>query len=311
MVNTKSGQLSPAGTGTDGDEEAAKTKAAVSSTYDMIAANWNFGILWNWGYHDPGLQQELEEIIPGFNSFDTDGFSELLYYYALRQVPLSIADYRGKRVLEVGSGIGAGLAFLSRVIDGAEMSGMDISKTAVDRANARYSRGKTLSFTVGDAESMPFDDGVFDVVVNVESSHLYPRLDGFFNEVARVLKPGGHLSMVDLFTDQQMTTFDKAASECGRLDWVAENDISPQVKASVRQRMTAGSYLLRSFSKEKMSPLKRVVVKHGLMASLGAAFTGEASTKPLAKWARKVTGLSTVDTAPVRAYRHHLATRIP
>ncbi|MGC7101342.1 class I SAM-dependent methyltransferase [Amycolatopsis lurida] len=310
MVDTKSDRPSAAGTGAGGDEEAAQTKQAVSSVYDMIAANWNFGILWNWGFNDPELRQEVEEIIPGFDRFDTDGFSELLYFYALRQVPLNITDYRGKRVLEIGSGMGGGLHFLSRVIDGAEMFGVDISKTAVDRANARHSRGETLSFAVGDAESVPFEDGSFDVVVNVESSHLYPRLDGFFNEVARVLKPGGHLSMVDLFTDQQMTTFDKAMSECGRLDWVAENDISQQVKASIRQRMTPESYLLRSFSKEKMSPLKRAIVKHGLMASLGAAFTGEASTTPLAKWARKVNGLSSVDTAPVRAYRHYLATRI-
>lgn len=310
MVSTKPDQPSPAGVQTDGDEVAAQTKQAVSSAYDMIAANWNFGILWNWGYHDPDLEREVDEIIPGFNRFDTDGFSELLYFYALRQIPLDIADYRGKRVLEVGSGMGAGLHFLSRVIDGAEMSGVDISKTAVDRANARYARGKLLSYTVGDAESIPFDDGVFDVVVNVESSHLYPRVDGFLNEVARVLKPGGHFSMVDLFTDQKTTAFDKARSECGRLDWLAESDISSQVKASVRQRMAADSYVLRSFAKEKMSPLKRAVVKHGLMASLGAAFTGEASTTPLAKWARKLSGLSTVDTAPVRAYRHYLATRI-
>ncbi|WP_158888004.1 class I SAM-dependent methyltransferase [Amycolatopsis anabasis] len=303
--------LAGTGTGPDyDDQEAAKAKAAISSVYDMIAATWSLGDLWNWGLYDPKLLQEVEEIIPDFTSFGTDGFSELLYFYTLRQVPLDIADYRGKRVLEVGSGIGAGLNFLSRVAGGAEMSGVDISKTAVERANARYSRGEALSYTVGDAESLPFDDGVFDVVINVESSHSYPSLGNFFGEVARVLKPGGYLSLVDAFTEHRANTFNKTMPECARLEWLADNDISPQVSAAVRQRMAPGSYLRQSFAKQRMSPLKRVVGKHGLMAALGAPFTGDASMTPLAKWSRKVSGLAISDKAPVRTYRHYLATRV-
>lgn len=299
-----------AGAGDYDDDEAAQTKAAISSVYDMIAATWSMGDLWNWGFHDASLEQQVEEIIPGFTSFGTDGFSELLYFYTLTQVPLDLANYRDKRVLEVGCGIGGGLNFLSRLTGGAEMSGVDISKAAIERANGRYSRGDKLSYTVGDAESLPFDDGVFDVVVNVESSHSYPSVNRFFGEVARVLKPGGYLSLVDAFTDHRAETFDTMKSECADLEWLAGNDISPQVKAAVRKRMAADSFVRKTFAGQRMSLLKRVIGKHGLLTALGAPFTGDASMTPWAKWSRKVSGLAVSDKAPVRSYRHYLATRV-
>ena len=48
-----------------------------------------------------------------------------------------------------------------------------------------------LDFVHGDAESLPFSDGSFDAVINVEASHAYPRLTRFLEEVVRVLRPGG------------------------------------------------------------------------------------------------------------------------
>nr|AEP40916.1 rebeccamycin sugar 4'-O-methyltransferase [Amycolatopsis sp. FU40] len=304
-------RLHVAGAGDDyNEQEAEQTKAAISSVYDMIAATWNLGDLWNWGFHDAKLEAQVEEILPGFTSFGSDGFSELLYFHTLTQIPLGLDAYRDKRVLEVGCGIGAGLNFLSRVTGAAQLSGVDISKAAIARANGRYSRGEQLTYTVGDAENLPFEDGAFDVVVNVESSHSYPSLGRFFDEVARVLKPGGYLSLVDALTDHRADTFAKAMPGCPRLEWLAENDISPQVKAAVRKRMAPDSFVRRTFAQQRMSPVKRTIAQHGLLTALGAPFTGDASMSPVAKWSRKKTGLGVSDKAPVRSYRHYLATRV-
>ena len=54
-------------------------------------------------------------------------------------------------------------------------------------------------FVQGDAQDLPFPDESFDAVVNVESANYYPDQARFFNEVARVLRPGGHF----LYTDCQ------------------------------------------------------------------------------------------------------------
>jgi ubiquinone/menaquinone biosynthesis C-methylase UbiE len=293
------------------EQEGADAKQLISSMYNLVAATWNLGDLWNWGLSDPDLRSEIEAMIPGFDEFGTDGFSEQLYFYTIRQVPLALSEYRGKRILEVGCGIGAGLNFLSRVTTGATLSGVDISQVAVERATARFSRGDTVTFGCGDAESLPFDDETFDVVVNIESSHNYPNLNGFFSEVARVLKPGGHFTITDFFTQQRREIFNAAKAQSSQLKWVADNDVSALVSASVRQRMAPGSYIQNAWAKQRMQLLARIVGKHCWTASFGGHFTGNASMSPLAKWSRKVGGMSSMDNNPVRAYVNQVATRLP
>jgi ubiquinone/menaquinone biosynthesis C-methylase UbiE len=54
-----------------------------------------------------------------------------------------------------------------------------------------------LEFVRGDAEKLPFAEGSFDAVLNVEASHCYPSLPKFLGEVARVLRPGGRFLYAD------------------------------------------------------------------------------------------------------------------
>src|SRR6185312_5324631 len=54
-----------------------------------------------------------------------------------------------------------------------------------------------LAFVQGDAEQLPFADGAFDAVINIEASHCYPHFSRFLDEVARVLRPGGHFLYAD------------------------------------------------------------------------------------------------------------------
>lgn len=58
----------------------------------------------------------------------------------------------------------------------------------------------------GDARELPFEDGVFDVILSNLVLHNIPNATGresAVREIARVLKPGGHLMLVDIWhTDQ-------------------------------------------------------------------------------------------------------------
>lgn len=113
----------------------------------------------------------------------------------------SAIDLTGLRVLEVGSGRGGGASFVKRYLSPASMTGVDFSAKAVGLCKqGRQVPG--LEFRHGDAESLPFEDGEFDAVLNVESSHCYGSTEKFFSQVARVLKPGGHF----LFTDFRVAT---------------------------------------------------------------------------------------------------------
>ena len=106
-------------------------------------------------------------------------------------------DLKGLDVLEVGCGRGGGTAHVFERLEPRSLIGLDLAAAAVKRARARYGR-PGLRFVGGDAEQLPFANASFDAVLNVESSHCYPNTQRFFEEVSRVLRPGGHLLFADL-----------------------------------------------------------------------------------------------------------------
>jgi ubiquinone/menaquinone biosynthesis C-methylase UbiE len=103
----------------------------------------------------------------------------------------------GLRVLEVSCGHGGGASYFARTYQPAEYIGLDLNPEAIRHCEARH-QAAGLRFQAGDAQKLPFADGSFDVVINVEASHCYPDFPGFVDEVARVLKPGGRFCHADL-----------------------------------------------------------------------------------------------------------------
>ncbi len=93
-----------------------------------------------------------------------------------------------RSILELGTGTGAGALMLARRFPGARVYGTDISPAMVEAARTKLPAelGDRLEFEVADAASLPHDDGAFDLVAQL-------NLPVFLAEVARVLRPGGHL----------------------------------------------------------------------------------------------------------------------
>lgn len=110
----------------------------------------------------------------------------------------SCTPLKDRTVLEVGCGQGDGAAFLARVRSPARYVGVDLHRTQIGLCQQRFSSLKGLAFQRADAQALPFVSGVFDVVLNVESSHSYPLFGCFVAEVFRVLKPGGSFCFADL-----------------------------------------------------------------------------------------------------------------
>jgi ubiquinone/menaquinone biosynthesis C-methylase UbiE len=85
-----------------------------------------------------------------------------------------------------------------------------------------------LRFTTGDAQALPFPDGSFDVVVNVESSHCYSSVPRFLAEVTRVLRPGGRLFWADLRPAGEVEATRAQLRACG-LRIEQEQDVTTEV----------------------------------------------------------------------------------
>jgi ubiquinone/menaquinone biosynthesis C-methylase UbiE len=121
-------------------------------------------------------------------------------------------DWRDKVALEVSSGLGGGVLWISTAYKPSTITGLDIAADAVHKCRERYG-SQNVRFEHGDAQAMPFSDNSFDVVINIESSLNYPDMPAFLREVARIMRPGGYF----LFGDYRM------AAKMARLRTMLQN----------------------------------------------------------------------------------------
>lgn len=104
-----------------------------------------------------------------------------------------LGTIKNKEILEVGAGTGRLTTQLIHF--GARLTALDISPQMLEILKKKNSKLKTI---VGDAESLPFADNTFDMVIAVFLIvHLKdPKI--FFDEAYRVLKDGGCLVITNI-----------------------------------------------------------------------------------------------------------------
>jgi ubiquinone/menaquinone biosynthesis C-methylase UbiE len=114
----------------------------------------------------------------------------------LRDIAVRMISPRvGMRVLDVGCGTGAQLE--RYVAAHCDVAGIDASPAMLGRARKRL--GEAVDLRLGDAQRLPFDDGMFDVVTATLVLHeLAPGTrDVVAKEMLRVLMDDGRLLVVD------------------------------------------------------------------------------------------------------------------
>lgn len=99
-----------------------------------------------------------------------------------------------ERVLDVATGTGnAALAAARR---GCDVTGVDYVPKLLDRARQRAEVDDLdVTFVEGDAESLPFGDGSFDIVLSVFGAMFAPDHQRTADELARVCYPGGRIGL--------------------------------------------------------------------------------------------------------------------
>lgn len=171
----------------------------------------------NLGYEeDPPMGVPLE------TSDEPDRYCIQLYHRTATQ-----ADLSGKRVLEVSCGHGGGASYVMRALGPAAYTGLDLNPDGVEVCRKAH-KLPGLDFVAGNAEDLHFADESFDTVINIEASHCYPSPSRFFAEVARVLRPGGHLLYADVRSRDHFAQWEKELADAP-LRMLSQKDISAEV----------------------------------------------------------------------------------
>jgi len=108
-------------------------------------------------------------------------------------------ETRGKRILDIGSGIGGPALEMART-HGADVVGIDLAAPLVEHATRdaeRHGLADRCTFRTVEIGPLPFDDQSFDIVVSSGALTQTKDKAAIFRDCYRILRPGGSLSCYD------------------------------------------------------------------------------------------------------------------
>lgn len=126
-------------------------------------------IIWGEGFMSPGGDEEVASVVDG-------------------------VEIRGRKILDLGSGLGGPAIALVANHDAGRVVGIDVQREQVEWATKLAkdrSAADSIEFRLVDPGSLPFEDSSFDVVFSMGVIIKIPEKRDLFAEVRRVLRPGG------------------------------------------------------------------------------------------------------------------------
>ena len=141
-----------------------------------------------------------------------------------RQAAAAAADLAaGDRALDCCTGTGdLALALADRVTASGEVVGVDFSEVMLERARAKAGGRAGIRFEQADALALPFGDDAFDAATVAFGIRNVDDLDAGLAEMARVVRPGGRVVILEITTPARMRGFyelwfDRVVPRLGRI----------------------------------------------------------------------------------------------
>ena len=135
-----------------------------------------------WRVFRPLVRRQFDSLAPVWDSMRMEDT------FAPYEAALAALDAEPARILDVGTGTGAAALRLAQRFPNAQIVGVDLAERMLERAreNTPSEVRERVTFQRADASAMPFAGASFDLVTH---ANMIP----FFDEVARVVAPGGHV----------------------------------------------------------------------------------------------------------------------
>ena len=145
---------------------------------------------------EPEVMEGDEEAV-AYDELDRRRGNIIFQGFAEAAVRMGVAE---GRVLDVGTGSGRVAIRLARLAPAFQIEAIDMSRSMLDlaRMNASASGATNLTFSVGNARELPFDDQSFDLVVSHQLLHQLADPLVALQEIRRVTKRDGAILVRDI-----------------------------------------------------------------------------------------------------------------
>lgn len=123
-----------------------------------------------------------------YSTWVHDGLAAQRVRQTLQQIPGEVSQ-----ALDYGCGQGKWIPLLQDVFRGADITGIDISAVAVQKAAGKYPQGRFMAF---DGERAPLPDCGFDLVFSFHVLEHVLDIDASVRDMARLIRPGGYACII-------------------------------------------------------------------------------------------------------------------
>jgi ubiquinone/menaquinone biosynthesis C-methylase UbiE len=183
---------------------------------------------------------------------------------------LQDVDISGRKVLDIGSGLGAIDVLLVAQYGAASVLGVDVEAHLIDEARERASRAgvsEQVSFQLIEPGPLPFADNSYDVIFTKDAIVHIPDKAAFYLEVRRVLKPEGLFIGSDWLRGDAQTITARAEA------WLEYVHLNFQMQdiAHTDQAMQDGGFNQPRFNDR--NEWYKTAIKHELASVSGARLT--------------------------------------